>query len=90
MLRLLRIDFIGNKFSNVPRPMSWCGVKIHLIAEKPETLAMLQKDSHFLEKTLQDAGLTTDKDSLSFDLKQNNPQQQIKIWFYHIFSYLLF
>ncbi len=51
-------------------------MKAHLIAEKPETLAMLKRDAHFLEKTLQDAGLSTDKDSLSFDLKQNNPQQQ--------------
>jgi len=50
-------------------------VKAHLIVEKPETLAMLQKDSGQLQKVLQHAGLNTDQSSLSFDLKQNNNQQ---------------
>ncbi len=35
-------------------------------AEKPETLELLQKDARGLEKSLQDAGLKTDMNSLAF------------------------
>lgn len=41
-----------------------------IIAEKPETLEMLQRDSRGLEKALQDAGLKTNSDSLNFNLKE--------------------
>lgn len=44
-------------------------VKAHLTAERPETLAMLQRDSASLQKALQDAGLDVSQDSLSFDLQ---------------------
>ncbi|MGQ0527384.1 MAG: flagellar hook-length control protein FliK [Alphaproteobacteria bacterium] len=42
-------------------------VKAVLIAEKPETYAMLQRDSHMLERALQDAGLDS-SGGLSFEL----------------------
>jgi flagellar hook-length control protein FliK len=41
-----------------------------ILAEKPETLDMLQKDVKGLERALQAAGLDTDSDSLNFGLKQ--------------------
>lgn len=44
-------------------------VKAHLTVERPETLAMLQKDSASLQKALEDAGLDVNSDSLSFDLQ---------------------
>ena len=47
--------------------------KVHMTVDKPETLAMLQKDSALLERTLKDAGIETDDASLSFDLRQQNP-----------------
>jgi len=45
-------------------------MKAHLSAERPETLAMLQKDSAHLERVLQQAGIDVDGESLSFDLRQ--------------------
>ena len=50
-------------------------MKAHLSAEKPETLAMLQRDASYLERVLQQAGLDTDENSLSFDLRQQGRQQ---------------
>lgn len=47
-------------------------VKAHLLVDKPETLQLLQKDSSALEKALQDAGLKTSQDSLSFDLRHHD------------------
>ncbi len=43
-------------------------IKAVVTAEKPETLAMLQRDSHFLERALQNAGLDVNNGSLSFEL----------------------
>jgi flagellar hook-length control protein FliK len=54
------------------------GVKAHMTVEKPETLALLQKDSHFLERTLREAGLATDENSLSFDLRQQGQQHNLE------------
>ncbi|MBL6945287.1 MAG: flagellar hook-length control protein FliK [Rhodospirillales bacterium] len=45
-------------------------------ADNKETLEMLQKDSRDLEKALQDAGLQTDEGSLSFNLREQNPDGQ--------------
>ncbi len=45
-------------------------MKAHLSAERPETLAMLQKDSAHLERVLQQAGIDVNGESLSFDLRQ--------------------
>lgn len=51
-------------------------VKAHLIAEKPETLSMLQKDQPQIQKLLQQAGLEVDDNALSFDLRQQSQDQQ--------------
>ena len=45
-------------------------IKAVMIAEKPETMAMLQRDAHMLERALQNAGLDADGSSLSFELAQ--------------------
>lgn len=47
-------------------------VKAHLVAEKPETLAMLQRDATHLERTLQQAGVDLDDNAISFDLRQHD------------------
>lgn len=44
--------------------------RVHMTVDKPETLAMLQKDTALLERTLKEAGIETDEGSLSFDLRQ--------------------
>jgi len=53
-------------------------ISAHMIVDKPETLALLQKDSHYLEKVLQQTGLDADENSLSFDLRQQNNQQSLE------------
>lgn len=47
-------------------------MKAHLTVERPETLSMLQKDAAYLERILQQSGLNTDGQSLSFDLRQQS------------------
>lgn len=47
-------------------------MKAHLSVERPETLALLQKDAVQLERLLQQSGLNTDGQSLSFDLRQQS------------------
>lgn len=49
-------------------------MKAHLVAEKPETLALLQKDSAQLHKMLEQSGLQLDGNALSFDLRQQRDQ----------------
>ncbi len=44
-------------------------------AERSETLDMLQRDARALQSALNDAGLRTDSDSLSFNLKGQNQAQ---------------
>lgn len=51
-------------------------LKAHLSVERPETLAMLQRDSAQLERLLQQSGLNTDGQSLSFDLRQQSGGQE--------------
>ena len=46
-------------------------VKAHMIAEKPETFLMLQRDAAVLERALQDAGLDADGSNLSFELAED-------------------
>jgi len=41
-------------------------------ANRPETLAMLQRDSGTLDQALQDAGLSTDSQSFSFSLSDGS------------------
>ena len=43
-------------------------VKAVVLVEKPETLELLQRDARVLERALQDAGLKTGGNSLSFAL----------------------
>lgn len=54
-------------------------VKAMVMADKPETLDLLQKDSRVLERALQEAGLKTDNNSLSFNLqgKEGNGQTHL-------------
>lgn len=46
-------------------------LKTHIVVEKPETYAMLQRDSHLLERALQDSGLDVGDTGLSFELSQD-------------------
>ncbi|MFD2207967.1 flagellar hook-length control protein FliK [Kiloniella antarctica] len=50
-------------------------IKATITAERPDTLDLLQRDSRLLEKALQEAGLKTDGQSLSFNLKQDGSEQ---------------
>lgn len=43
-------------------------VKTHMIFEKPETMLMMQRDSHALERAMQQSGLDANGNSLSFEL----------------------
>jgi len=45
-------------------------MKALLVAEKPETFLMLQRDAHILERALQDAGIDADG-GLSFEMSQD-------------------
>ncbi len=48
-----------------------------IIADRPETLDLLQRDMRGLERSLSDAGVRLDSSGLSFSLKQDsNPQPQ--------------
>ncbi len=46
-------------------------LKAHIIAEKPETYLMLQRDAHHLQRALNDSGLDAGGNSLSFELAQH-------------------
>jgi flagellar hook-length control protein FliK len=50
-------------------------VSATVTADRPETLAMLQKDAKGLEKALEDAGLKPDSSATSFSLKGGEQQQ---------------
>jgi flagellar hook-length control protein FliK len=45
--------------------------QIRIIADRAETLELLQKDGRLLEKALAEAGLKTDSGSLQFSLKEH-------------------
>lgn len=49
-------------------------VSASLTVERPETLDLLQRDARALERALTDAGLSTDKDSLNFSLKDQGSE----------------
>jgi flagellar hook-length control protein FliK len=51
------------------------GVTAHLSADRPETLALLQRDAAELQRLLQQSGLNTNGNTLSFDLRQQGQQQ---------------
>ena len=46
------------------------------LADRPETLDMLQRDSRALERALNEAGMRTDADGLSFSLRGEGGQSQ--------------
>jgi flagellar hook-length control protein FliK len=50
------------------------GFRARLTADKPETLAALQRDAGHLHRALHEAGFDLDDAALSFDLRQDNPQ----------------
>ncbi len=50
-------------------------VSTTVTADKPETLALLQRDSKGLEKALEDAGLKPEPNSTSFNLRGGEQQQ---------------
>lgn len=50
-------------------------IRAHLSVDRPETLAMLQKDAAHLQRALHQAGFDADDASLSFDLRQQGQQQ---------------
>lgn len=47
-------------------------MKVHILADNEDTLALLKKDSHNLRETLEMAGIKTDDTSLSFDMSNNS------------------
>jgi flagellar hook-length control protein FliK len=51
-------------------------VKATVTADRPETLQMLKNDSSSLQQSLNNAGLNTDANSLSFHLRGEQQQQQ--------------
>jgi len=46
-----------------------------VLADRPETLELLQRDIRGLERALQDGGLKTDSQSFNFSLKDQAQQQ---------------
>lgn len=46
-------------------------MQAHMLVEKPETYMMMQRDSHMLEKALQDSGVDTSSGDLSFELAED-------------------
>ncbi len=46
-------------------------LKVHIVLEKADTMAMFLRDSHALQSALDQAGLKTDSASLSFELSQD-------------------
>ena len=49
--------------------------KIHVTAERKDTLDMLQRDARALERALNEVGVKTDSNSLSFNLRGGDQQQ---------------
>lgn len=54
------------------------GVRARMTVERPETLALLQKDALYLERALHQAGFDADDSSLSFDLRQQGQQHNLE------------
>lgn len=51
-------------------------LQAHIIASRPETMEILQKDMQILQKAFADAGFQTDDNSLSFAYNDNNQAWQ--------------
>ena len=52
------------------------GVKAHLLVDRVDTLAMLQRDAKSLERAFEQAGLKTSEGALQFSLSQGGDQGQ--------------
>lgn len=46
-------------------------LKVHIVLEKADAFALLQRDAHALENALNQAGIKTDSSTLSFDLARD-------------------
>ena len=67
-----------------PEELGHIEIKMHLakngklqaeiIASRPETMEMLQKEAQNLQKSFEDAGFQTDENSLSFSCREDNAQ----------------
>lgn len=51
-------------------------ITTHMVADRPDTLDLLRRDTQGLERALQDAGLKTSDNSLQFSLRDQTQQQQ--------------
>jgi flagellar hook-length control protein FliK len=51
-------------------------ITTHMVADRPETLDLLRRDTQGLERALQDAGLKTSDNSLQFSLRDQSGNQQ--------------
>jgi len=51
-------------------------VTTHMVADRPDTLDLLRRDTQGLERALQDAGLKTSDNSLQFSLRDQAQQNQ--------------
>ena len=51
-------------------------VRVTVTADNKDTLALLQSDSHTLEKTLNEAGLRTDSANLHFNLRSESDARE--------------
>ena len=75
----LRIQLRPHELGRVEVKLDIAGdgrTKALILAERPETLELLQRDSRVLERALQDAGLKTDQSSLSFDLQGRDGKER--------------
>lgn len=77
----LRIQLRPHELGRVEVKLDIAGdgrAKAMVLAERPETLELLQRDSRILERALQDAGLKTDHNSLSFDLQRSGGEEHTR------------
>lgn len=51
-------------------------ITTHMMADRPDTLDLLRRDTQGLERALQDAGLKTSDNSMQFSLRDQAQQQQ--------------
>jgi flagellar hook-length control protein FliK len=78
----LRIQLRPHELGRVEVKLDIAGdgrAKALILAERPETLELLQRDSRILERALQDAGLKTDQNALSFDLKGRDGEERAQL-----------
>ena len=52
-------------------------LQAHLLADKQDTLDLMQRESKHLEKALGDLGVDTDSDSFEFSLRDEDKQNEL-------------